>query len=442
MNRLTRVSLPFIVFVFTLSLSTIGQETTASIRVRGTNILQLAQGDKNIHDVRLRMPWNYATDYLDFHLGIQQFFVTARFQADQSSLGLNPISSVFREFVSRRTFGFVTEHITLSGGHCKTIFGKGLSLNLQEDVTIEKANILDGVFFKASLPAVSVQAIAGRPVGKSGSATETDPNYRDNIIGVYAETYPFASLPKPAFITSASSGAGLVYFGKNVSRPAIITVIDSSQGKKDTISIGYQKKNDIFVPSLDIAASMNNLDAAIEAAWLLYRDHDTANLKAATVDRANSSSIYATLSTQLGSLSLVGEYKNYFFAQPYTPQKANLPKRMNNPGFDRVSQFIEPPLVRYKHSWFLLTKQIKSATTDDVLGYAATVVWPLKTPTTLVLHGAAGGAHRLTSAPDGYSWLFFSRKKRYWETYGEIEHEVSPVISGKIGVDAGHINPA
>lgn len=423
-----------------------GQEEGPVAYVNGNNSFQMARGDKEIEDPDTEKPWNYLTDYLNFEVNIRHFFVRGCFQVDNPSLGFYPSKQIFQEFFSRRSVGFNSEHVTIEGGHVTTIFGRGLILSLEEDKKTEKPNVLDGIFIKANLPWLTLQALAGRGLKNKLTPYEInaiiqmsgddvvinqnleDQNFRDNIIGLFLESFPFQSSQKLSILSATSLGGGIVYYGRNVSDVQAglkIVSIDSS-GTEPVTTFGplyYQNRSDIFLPSLFANFSFEHFELSFEGSQMFHKRHqyNDSLYKDETLDALKSYAYYSSIGLNFFDLYFLCEYKNYF----YLAHK--------NPGYYTIRDYVEPSDARYKHSWKLLTKHIQAKAIDDVIGYNTSLTWSHFDPTTIILAFNCGGKHEITD----WSFFTFSKEKRYWEIHSEWEQRIKEWLTSKLFFNIG-----
>ncbi|MEW6042578.1 MAG: DUF6029 family protein, partial [Elusimicrobiota bacterium] len=300
--------LPLIVFLIVsacLGQAPDVQSYTPKISVSGSNLLQFARG-YNIDKPSTKEPWNYLTNYLDFDIMVQNFFLQGRFQIDEPSLGYNPYPPVYREYFSRRSVGFKTSLLNIEAGHFNTLFGRGLTLNLQEDITIERAKILDGLLMQVPLPWIELKGIVGRGIEEkisqgfiisdyyvmndtmwitdlTQSQSFDNLHYRDNIIGFHLESFPFSYIPLLSFMSGSSIGCGIIQYRTNVSEIEIgrkieaINVIDSTTWQTDTTFgqeyMYYQNRGNVYLPSALMNISVGSYDMYIEHARMLYKRH-------------------------------------------------------------------------------------------------------------------------------------------------------------------------
>jgi len=429
------------------------------ISVSGDNILQGGMGYKDIDQSSTKKPGDYLTDYLNFDIQIRKFFLQGRFQIDQPSLGYDPSSPVFREFISRRAVGFKGHHMTFKAGHFMTTFGRGLSLALKEDVTIERATILDGVLMDVRLPLLEIQGMAGRSMTRKVNTVSIDsddydeetgetiviqqeldnPEYRDNIFGIHVESYPFSRLESVPLLSGCALGAGIVDYRTDVSAiqsgRGIDTITVDGMGVADT-TFGnryYQNRKNTFLPSIHVDLSVGSIDAYAEHARMLYRKHafvDTL-FDDRMVDDAESHATYVSLGACFLDFSLMGEYKNYFYGHN------------NNQGCNVVvdGEYVDPPAARHRHIWQLLTKHIPANTVRDVVGYRLVLDWSRFENATFEVSYCCGGRHRKRQGR--YSQFTFGNDENedYWDIYLQSNLNIGSWFTSKIGLNYGKIDP-
>jgi len=456
-NQICRICVFVILWVLLCFLfPALCQEEGPVAWVNGNNFLQVARGDKDIEDTDTEKPWNYLTDYLNFEANIRHFFIRGCFQVDNPSLGFYPPKQIFQEFFSRRSVGFNGEYVTIEGGHSTTVFGRGLILSLQEDKKTEKPNVLDGIFLTANLPWMTIQALAGRGLRNkltpyeinaisliSGNVVISqnleDLNFRDNIIGLFIESYPFQSSKALSFLSATSLGGGIAYYGRNVSDVQAgqkIVSIDTSGSEPDTTFgiLYYQNKADIFLPSLFANFSFDHVEFSFEGSQMFHKRHQYNDTlyKNDTLDELRSYAYYSSIGLNFFDIYFLLEYKNYFYLLN------------KNPGYYTVKDYVEPSDCRYKHSWKLLTKHVQAKVIDDVVGYNTSLTWSHFDPATVTLAFNIGGKHSIKDSSDtdtSWSAFGFSDEKRYWELHSEWEQRIKEWLTSKLFFNIGDRDP-
>ena len=387
---------------------------------------------------------DYLTDYLDFDVGIKSFFVRGTFLVNSPSVGYNPFPEIYNEFFHRRTIGFRSKYLNIEAGHFKTAFGKGLTLNLRENRKTEKNYILDGAYLASDLPWLSIHGLAGRSPEKkfkkialvnisnefdSVYAMLEDVNYRDNIMGAYAESfYPFSEVPALSFMAASSWGGGLVYYGNNVKTPGSLKIVDSTGTITKVVT--YQNRNTVYLPSWFINLSLGNIDVSYENALMFYRKYEFIDtlISEEVTQEYYSYSGYLSLGVSFADFYFSGEYKNYFYAREWSP------------GFAAVNQWVEAPDGRQKHGWHLLTKHTLNRDMDNDLGYNATINWSRK-KTILLTNFSIGANHIMNDDSTKYSLFGLDEESRYWESYTEWEQNFTDRLNTKLGVSIGIMDP-
>jgi hypothetical protein len=429
------------------------------LSVSGDNILQCANGYKDIDQSSTKKPGNYLTDYLNFDIQTHKLFLQGRFQIDQPSLGYHPSSPVYREYFSRRAVGFNGNHMTFKAGHFMTTFGRGLSLALKEDVTIERATILDGVLMDVRLPLLEIQGMAGRSMTQKVNTVSIDsddydeetgetiviqqeldnPNYRDNIFGIDVASYPFSRLESVPLLSACAVGAGIVDYRTDVSAIKSGQEIDSitvdSMGVADTTFVNqyYQNRKNTFLPSIHLDLSMGSIDAYAEHARMIYRKHTFVDtlFDERIVDHAESYATYVSLGACFLDFSLMGEYKNYFYG------------KNNNQGCNVIveGEYVDPPAARHRHIWQLLTKHVPANTVRDVIGYLLALDWSRFENATFALSYCCGGRHK--NRQGRYSVFTFGNDENedYWDIYLQSDLNIGSWFTSKIGANYGKIDP-
>lgn len=440
-------------------------ETGGSVvSVRGSNTLQLARGEGLSEAGGLIGigPRDYFVNTTVARLEALGFFTDVSFQVEQPSMGFSPSTPVYREYFNRRALGFSNDYLTVQAGHFLTSLGNGLTLNLQEDLDIEKTNILDGVLLELTLPWLSLQGLGGRSeVRKSqrmGDGLDfpeyeysvgfgdtllvkpdiDDLNYRDNVLGLYAQGFPFLKADQFSFMSPSSVGAGLVVFRSHVGEEISRSVIDSirtnpNTGLPDT-SFGrkvFQERIDSYVPSAAVNFVTDIVEVSAEHARLFSCNHLYVD---SLYDEkvARSSSAYGTyLASNVSAFdfNLLAEYKNYFFARASGGAA--------DPGLAMLGEYSDPPSVQYDHIWQLLNKHVPANMVGDILGYGAVLAWSHFDPTTLTFAYNTGGPHESND-----NVVRFDRDQGYWDTYLEWSQDVNDWLDFKLGLDYNKLDAA
>ncbi len=405
-------------------------------------------------DYRIQ-PWYYLKDFLDFNIGIQKFFVKGRFQVDEPSMGLHPENvSWYREFIPQRTFGFNGDVLTLETGTFQTVFGRGLTINLKDDPTVELSNLLDGVQMTFDLPWATIKGFAGREpnekylgiinnkndtitIEKVGHYEEfieadimnliEDYQARDNVYGLHLESFPFSYIPFLSFLSASSLGAGILNYRSDVESETFYFA--------DTTF--HQERTNILVPSWLANLSLGEVSVYGEYARTYATSHvyDTANNR----DSINTKTGFATfleLSGGIGDFYLRGEYINYFY------QYAKGEGLTNDNSARLLKRYSEPPWARFKQLWHLLSKHTFIPKVENVLGYNTEVTWTPNDNTQMLLTFSMGGQHKeLENDSTKYSFFKFTEKERYYEVYAEWNQKIRDIMNIKVGLDYGQLDP-
>ena len=453
MNGKTITVLRFFVFIIVvLSLYVSGQEQADDgplVTVSGNNEINGSHGTITYDPHKpIEGIGNYLTDYLDFDIGIKNFFVKGTFLVNSPSIGYNPLPEVFNEFFHRRTIGFKSKYLNVEAGNFKTTFGKGLTLNLRESRKTEKNYVLDGACLTSELPWLSFQALAGRsPENKlkkvviAGDIDTTSTwveniNYRDNIMGAYVQSYyPFSTVPALSFMSASSFGGGIVYFGNKIRLRDTVDITDSLG---NTIKeVPYQERNEAYLPSWFINFSFGNIDVSYENALMYYNAHTIEEVYDTIGQLVDAKEItknyysysgYVSVGAGVGDFYFSGEYKNYFYL------------RKGNPGFGVVDRWVEPPDARQKHGWHLLTKHTLLRSMSDDLGYNGTLTWSGGNAT-LKTNFSISGRHIMDKDSTRYRFFGFSKEFRNWESYTQWEQTFTNKFNTLFGVSIGVLDP-
>jgi hypothetical protein len=438
-----------LVIIISLLLSTVcfGQDNEDSgpgITVSGNNQVRGSYGEIIYNQpAKGAGTGDYLTDYLDFDVGIKSFFVRGTFLVNSPSVGYNPFLEVVNEFFHRRTIGFNSKHLKVEAGNFKTVFGKGLTLNLRENRKTEKNYVLDGICLTSDLPWFSIQGIAGRsvegkeknisiPINEFGDSISTilsDMSFRDNILGAFAESfYPFSEVPAFSFMSGSSWGGGVVCYRSQVEEP-----LDTSQTISDELEYYlFHDRNITFLPSWFLNLSFGNVDISYENALMYHNKHKFVDsiFSEKIVKKDYAYSGYLSLGVSLGDFYLSGEYKNYFYSR-------NLPPTPT--GYSIITDWVEAPDARQKHGWHLLTKHTISRTMYDDLGYNMSLNWS-REKTILLTNFSIGGNHILNNDSTKYSYYKLAKDRRYWESYSQWEQNFTNWFNLTSGFSIGIID--
>ncbi len=440
-----------------------------NISVSGSNSLEYATGDKDI-DKSVEKPGDYFVDHMDVELGVNNFFFKGHFQVEEPNKALHG-SSKYDEVLSRRTMGFHSPSFNIDVGHVQAIFGRGLCLNLQEDLSTEKYTTLDGVYIEAPLSFVTIKAISGRPLEKKvytlkslkkdwsngGTLQEDYPvaeiddmNYRDVISGLYTESFPFAENDMFSLISGTSIGVGFTHFLNNVEDMTQDSIVDTVVVTNpitllsDTI-LTYEEKyhkdyNNIYLPSGFINLSLFDWDLGVEYVKVLASNYKYSSSTYSDVRKDTStSSSYISLSGPIAlGLSVMAEYKNWDFAPA------------NSGAYEA---YVDGPTARYHHLLQLLNKHVPANFMNDMLGYNVVFSWNYFDPTSLTAGFSFGGDHKnnadstfnvdpVTAAVDTvltikHSLFGYSDKNNFHETFLELDQEITDWLHGKFEFQFG-----
>jgi hypothetical protein len=415
--------------------------SSACLTVSGLNELRFADGDDISHD--LPRPWNYLVNSTDIRAGIHGLYLKTRFDIEEPSLGYNPHEPVYREYLSRRTIGFETAPLLIEAGHISAQFGRGLTLSLKEDREVELYTLLDGVYGQLRYSWLTVQAVAGRPLDRtnrpvdllnvgSGGGSDTifvltgaDQRFRDLVAGGYAETFLPVDKAPFSFLSSGSIGGGVVRYSTEVG--------PLSPAFHDTVALErpfwYQNRTSLYFPSASLNLARGGLGVSVENAWMAGEIHRYVNsgdsVRGAfdsTLTTPVGSSTYLTANALVAGISVLTEYKNYFYDR--TSAYSN-----------EISAFFVPPAVRYQHSWHLLNKHMLSNLMADALGYNILITGSPRRATLLTADFSYGGRH------NGKERLAINPESDYWEAYGEWAEEAGDRFNVKVGFDYGKLDP-
>ena len=415
----------------------LSQSRAPDISVSGINELRLAHG-YDISERTLDRPWNYLINTMDVTAQASAFYTKLRFDVQEPSMGFNPPEPVFREYLSRRTFGFETAPLLLEAGNISTQFGRGLTLSLKEDREIERYVLLDGVYGRLLYPWVTVQGVAGRPyqwrnrllalkaTEESGNGDTValidaaDLRMRNNVEGVYVELFDPAEKPQFSFLSSCQVSGGLVRYSSGVG-PLRKEIIEGP--------FWYQNREIWYLPSASVSLSSGEYAFSIDQAWMTGSIHNYYSMDSmrGAFDSAfttpTAPSTYVSARTTLLGVSLLAEYKNYAYFETIDFSE------------EEVGAFLIPPSVRYTHSWHLLNRHMLSNLMGDAVGYKFMLNWSPVESSLLTADFSYGGRHE----PD--TRFSIMPKSTYWEAYGEWSQEVGDRISAKVGFDYGKLDP-
>ena len=387
-------------------------------------------------------PWKYLTNSTDVRAGLHGLYLKTRFDVEEPSLGYNPGEPVYREYLSRRTIGFEMDPFFMEAGHISTQFGRGLTLSLKEDRDIEQYTLLDGLYGQLRYSWLTIQAVAGRPIKQVSRPfalldfsgwDEPDTilvldganmRMRNIVAGAYAEA--FLPVDKLAFplLSSGSIGGGLVRYDENVG-PLLLGFGDTAVFEKP---FWYQNKESFYLPSVSVNLARGGFGLSIDNAWMTGRIHSYVidsvlgayNSASKTPVEAST---YISANALFSGVSLLAEYKNYFY------------DRTDAFSDNEFSAFLVPPSARFLHSWHLLNKHMLSNLMGDDLGYNFLLNASPFASTMLTVNFSYGGFH------DGEKSLQINPNSNYWEAYAEWAQESWERLNFKVGFDYGKLDP-
>ena len=421
--------------------------------VSGFNELRFADGyDISGGSQRL---WKYLTNTTDVRVGVGALYLKTRFDVEEPSLGYNPPEPVYREYFSRRTIGFEMNPFFIEAGHVNTQFGRGLTLSLKEDREIERYTLLDGVNGQLRLPWVTLQGIVGRPIDQRNrqvelldvvESTEYDPpdtilvldqadaRFRNLIAGLYTEAFFPVDKAPFSFLSSGSIGGGLVRYNSNVSRPSSVPNPDPEH------PFWYQNRTSLYFPSVALNMARGDFGLSTEHAWMQGAVHELDSSRGvfdSVYTKPKGFSSYISMNAQLFGVSLLAEYKNYFYRkwEIFSSDEID-PVKFDKAydAYEEVYAFFIPPSVRYQHSWHLLNKHLPSNFMADIIGYKFMLNWAPTGSSMLTADFCFGGPH------DQDSRFRYKKKSSYWEAYGEWTQELGDRVNLKIGFDYGKVD--
>jgi hypothetical protein len=429
------------------------------ITVSGFNELRFADG----YDISggSSRPWKYLTNTSDVRVGVGALYLKTRFDVEEPSLGYNPPEPVYREYFSRRTIGLEINPFFIEAGHVSTQFGRGLTLSLKEDREIERYSLLDGVYGQLRYPWVTLQGIAGRPVDQRNRQVElldviesseydppdtilvldeADARFRNLIAGLYTEAFFPVDKAPFSFLSSGSIGGGLVRYNSDVGPLSRIPDPDHPERP-----LWYQNHTSLYLPSVALNMACGDFGLSTEHAWMrgaVHTFHDLSDSGRGLFDSAFTKpegfSSYISMNAQLFGVSLLAEYKNYFYRKWEVFSISEVDFDMfdkASEAYEEVSAFFIPPSVRYQHSWHLLNKHLPSNFMADIIGYKFMLNWAPTGSSMLTADFCFGGPH------DHDSRFRLKKENSYWEAYGEWAQELGDRLNLKVGFDYGRVDP-
>lgn len=372
--------------------------------------------------------WRYFRDVFTFEIGIQRFTFDGKFYIDQPTMGFHPKEKYYyRELFKRRTLGWNGDHIQIKAGNFETSIGRGLTLSLQDDHTVELSNILDGALFTHESDFLSATLFAGRGQEKNkvitlpGSEVSEveDYTYRDGVYGFSMVFYPFY---KSELLAATSFGTGLVLMRDGV-EDFVSHDIDTTE-KQELLPV--QKRRLIWLPSLFISSEIGPVSLYSEYARLIpqsmYYDDSLLSEESSVIKHGFAS--YSSLGLSLGDFMINGEYLNYFYGKE------------NTYFGELLAGYTDAPTGRHKQTWHLLTKHTVVPHVGDFIGYNSSVSWFGLDGHEFMLVGSFGGLHK---EEDGKKSLFAVDKK-YHELYLEWNGTVAEKFESRVGLDMGIID--
>ncbi|MBN1309274.1 MAG: hypothetical protein JXA18_15225 [Chitinispirillaceae bacterium] len=429
-----------------------------NITASGFNELRFADGyDISGGSQRL---WKYLTNTTDVRVGVGGLYLKMRFDVEEPSLGYNPPEPVYREYFSRRTIGLEINPFFIEAGHLSTQFGRGLTLSLKEDREIERYSLLDGVYGQLRYSWVTLQGIAGRPVDQRNHPVElldviesseydppdtilvldeADARFRNLIAGLYTEAFFPVDKAPFSILSSGSIGGGLVRYNSNVIRPSSVPNPDPEH------PLWYQNRTSLYFPSVALNMARGDFGLSAEHAWMrgaVHELHDLSDSGRGVFDsvytKPKGISSYISMNAQLFGVSLLAEYKNYYYRKWEAFSRNEVDRDMNekaSEAYKEVSAFLIPPSVRYQHFWHLLNKHLPSNFMADIIGYKFMLNWAPTASSMLTADFSFGGPH------DHDSHIRLQKESSYWEAYSEWAQELGDRLNLKVGIDYGKVDP-
>lgn len=413
----------------------------ADVSFSGENWLQTLMGKKENpelpanyfeYDEYQNQGWRYLRDVFTFKVDIDKFSFDGKFYVDQPTMGFHPVEKYYyRELIKRRTLSWNGDKVSIKVGNFETSIGRGLTLSLQDDHTVELSNILDGVSIAHENELFSANVFAGRGQDQFSVTTIDslsdkesgfdDYNYRDGLYGFSTIFYPFQ---KSELFSSTAIGSGLLLIREDVGKFENKD-IDSTE-KNELVPI--QKRELIWLPSVNLSMSLGPVEFYSEYARLIPQlvDFNDTLLEEEFKTEEQGFATYSGLSLSIADFIINGEYINYFYGKHKTTYG------------DLLALYTDAPTGRHKQTWHMLTKHTVTPPVGDFLGYNGSVSWlGLEGHEFLVL-ASIGGTHKRDETDDEPNSFAFDKK--YNEIYTEWSGTLFDKFDSRVGFDFGKVD--
>lgn len=414
--------------------------SAAEVTFSGENWLQTLIGKKENpekpgnyfdYDEYQNQGWRYVRDVFTYNIGIDRFSFDGKLYIDQPTMGFHPTEKYYyRELLKRRTLSWNGDKVQIHVGNFETSIGRGLSLSLQDDHTVELSNILDGVLLSHENELFAATLFAGRGQEKN-SIVSLDPgsenesgyenyNYRDGLYGLSSTFYPFT---KSDLFSSTTVGAGLLLMRDGVEDFKLYDVDTTEK----TEEVPVQKRTLIWMPSLNMSMQLGPVDFYSEYVRLIPQNvsFDSTLLEEEFRVTDQGYAAYISTSLSLGDFIVNGEYLNYFYS------------RQNSSYGALTSTYTDAPTGRHKQGWHLLTKHTVTPPVGDVLGYNSSVSWLGLDGHEFMVLASIGGIHKRDEKDRPNDFAF---EKKFDEIYVEWSGTLFDKVESKVGFDFGTID--
>ncbi len=414
------------------------------------NILNQYNGHIIKPDPYYIKPWPYFQNLFDFSVGVGNFYFHSRFKVVLPSMGLVDNGLQFyEELIDKRTFEYQGDKFTIQTGHFQTSFGRGITLNLNENEFVDKTNLLDGFHISTDFKYLTLQALAGRdkvykrgivPVYSFNNQGTIDTsytsvenkNYRNTIFGVHGESYLFSDIPFLEFMSGSSLGGGIVNFRTNVGDLKVMHTVSNPNDSTVTDKITYfQDRTNAILPSGFFNFATGEFSFYTEYAKMISNEFkhiiDTTNghFVSDTVIDYQGFNLYTSVNFAIWKFYILLEGINYWYSR-----EINEDNFFDDPYNNSFGPYVDPPEGRYKQKWYLLKKKSAKGKPQNQVGYNVEINFNLNDNTSFIAAYSQNGVHA--------SHALFHSHLETWEVYGEWKQRVKDRLNLNLGFQYGY----